>query len=102
MQSSDNNILRLHLQRVNGIARSLMKLENKLNSHLQGMDSIFDATSKLNKESKMHLEECLQVESSNDEIMVEAEQKLHSIQEEAKGLAVKKEEMSKVTFTCRG
>ena len=79
-----------------------MKLENKFNVHLQAMDSIFDATSKLNKESKMHLEECLQVESSNDEIIVEAEQKLHSFQEEAKRLAVKKEEMSKVTFACSG
>ena len=79
-----------------------MKLENKFNVHLQGMDSIFDATSKLNRESKMHLEECLQVESSNDEIIVEAEQKLHSIQEEAKCLTVKKEEMSKVTFACNG
>ena len=79
-----------------------MKLENKFNIQLQGMDSIFDATSKLNNESKMHLEECLQVESSNDEIIVEAEQKLHSIQEEAKRLTVKKEEMSKVIFVCNG
>ena len=60
------------------------------------MENLFEVTSKINNESKMHLEECLQTESSNDDIMVEAEQKLHSIQEEAKRLALKRDEIAKV------
>ena len=60
------------------------------------MENLFEVTSKINNESKMHLEECLQTESSNDDIMVEAEQKLHSIQEEAKRLAIKRDEIAKV------
>ena len=49
----------------------------------------------------MHLEECFQVESSNDDIMVEAEQKLHSIQEEAKRLAMKRDEIAKVSLKLK-
>ena len=60
------------------------------------MENLFEVTSKINNESKMHLEECLQTESSNDDIMVEAEQKLHSIQEEAKRLTIKRDEIAKV------
>ena len=86
-------------QYINGVAKSLIKLEKRFDSHLKGMENLFEATSKINKESKMHLEECLQVESSNDDIMVEAEQKLHSIQEEAKKLALKRDEISKVFFS---
>ena len=63
------------------------------------MENLFEVTSKINNESKMHLEECLQTESSNDDIMVEAEQKLHSIQEEAKKLALKRDEIAKVLLS---
>ena len=73
-------------------------MEKKFDTHLKAMENLFEINSKINKESKMHLEECFQVESSNDDIMVEAEQKLHSIQEEAKRLAMKRDEIAKVSF----
>lgn len=83
-------------QYINGVAKSLIKLEKKFETHLKAMENLFEINSKINKESKMHLEECFQVESSNDDIMAEAEQKLHSIQEEAKRLAMKRDEIAKV------
>ena len=94
-------IFYIKFQMTNGIARSLIKLEKRLSSHMMSMENVFETSSKLNKESKMHLEECLTVESSNDDIIVEAEQRLHSIQEEAKRLNVKKEEIAKVLFPAR-
>ena len=97
MLSPDRVIL--IFQYINGVAKSLIKLEKRFDSHLKGMENLFEVTSKTNKESKMHLEECLQVESSNDDIMVEAEQKLHSIQEEAKRLTMKRDEISKVSLS---
>ena len=81
---------------INGIAKSLIKLEKKFEYQVRDIENVFDATSKLNKESNVHLEECLAVESSNEDVIIEAEQKLHSIQEEEKRLDVKKEEMAKV------
>ena len=60
------------------------------------MEDVLDAVSKLNRESKIHLEECLGIESSNEDIIIEAEQKLHLIQEEEKQLGMKKEEIAKV------
>ena len=82
---------------INGIAKGLIKLEKKFDYHIKTIENVFDTTSKLNKDSKMHLEECFNVESSNDDIILEAEQKLHSIQEEAKKLAIKRDEVVKVS-----
>ena len=81
---------------INGIAKGLIKLDKKFDYHIKTIENVFDTTSKLNKDSKMHLEECFTVESSNDDIIVEAEQKLHSIQVEAKKLADKRDEVVKV------
>ena len=83
---------------VNGIAKGLVKLEKKFDCHMKMMENLLDETSKLNKDSKMHLEECFTVESSNEDIIVEAEQKLHSIQAEAKRLLAKREDVMKVKF----
>ena len=81
---------------INGIAKSLMKLEKKFGIRLKEMENVFDRASKLNKESRSHLEECVMLESSNHDVIAEAEQKLHSLQEEEKRVEHKQNELAKV------
>ena len=83
-------------QLIQGVVKSLTKLDRKFEYQTKDMDDVLDAVSKLNRESKIHLEECLGIESSNEDIIIEAEQKLHLIQEEEKQLGMKKEEIAKV------
>ena len=71
-------------------------MERKFVCHLGDIDNVFDVTSKLNEESKSHLNECIMLESSNEDVIIEAEQRLHSIQEEERNLELKMKEIAKV------
>ena len=64
--------------------------------HLRDVENVFEVTSGLNQESRSHLNECLLLESSNEDVIAEAEQRLHSIQEERMRLEQRKEEFLKV------